>query len=44
MRPFDPFDKRINKNNPHNYTFDTSSNYAPTQGIRGYMGIRWTLK
>ena len=45
MRPFDPFDKRINDgSNPFNYTFDPSYNYAAMQGIRGFLGIRYALK
>ncbi|MFN3404879.1 MAG: TonB-dependent receptor [Cytophagaceae bacterium] len=42
MRPHDPFDRHVNDpvNNPHGYTFDTSYNYAPLQGIRGFAGIR----
>jgi len=44
LRPFDPFDKNINENNPNGYTFDTSYNYAPLQGIRGFLGARYTLK
>lgn len=43
MRPFDPFDKTINDpiNNPNAYTFDPSYNFAPLQGIRGFLGIRF---
>ena len=44
LRPFDPFDKNINVNNPNGYTFDTSYNYAPLQGIRGFLGVRYTVK
>lgn len=46
MRPFDPFDRTVNDpvNNPNGYTFDPSYTYAPMQGIRGFAGIRWTLK
>lgn len=46
MRPFDPFDKQVNDpvNNPNGYTFDPSYNYASMQGIRGFAGIRYTLK
>jgi outer membrane receptor for ferrienterochelin and colicins len=44
LRPFDPFDKNIGVNNPNNYTFDTSYNYAPIQGIRGFLGIRYTIQ
>ena len=43
MRPFDPFDKRINENNPEGYTFDTTYNYAPMQGRRMFLGLRWAL-
>jgi outer membrane receptor for ferrienterochelin and colicins len=45
MRPFDPFDKYVNDpvNNPNGYTFDTEYNYAPLQGIRGFLGIRYNL-
>jgi outer membrane receptor for ferrienterochelin and colicins len=44
LRPFDPFDKNTDVNNPNNYTFDTTYNYAPIQGIRGFFGIRYTLQ
>ena len=43
MRPFDPFDKRVNQENPFGYTFDTTYNYAPMQGIRGFLGIRFLI-
>lgn len=45
MRPQDPFDKKVNDPiaNPNGYTFDPSYNYAPIQGIRTYVGVRWTL-
>ncbi len=43
MRPWDPFDKYTDQNNPENFTFDTSYNYAPQQGIRGFLGIRYQL-
>lgn len=45
MRPFDPFDKHVNDpvNNPNGYTFDTEYNYAPLQGIKGFMGCRFIL-
>ena len=43
LRPFDPFDKNITINNPAGYTFDTTYNYAPIQGIRGFFGVRYTL-
>lgn len=45
MRPFDPFDRNADDstNNPHGYTFDTTYIYASMQGVRGYLGVRWTL-
>jgi outer membrane receptor for ferrienterochelin and colicins len=44
LRPFDPFDKTVSVDNPNGYTFDTSYNYAPMQGIRALVGIRWTVR
>lgn len=46
MRPFDPFDKKADDpvNNPYGYTFDPSYNYAPLQGIRGFLGVRFVLQ
>ena len=46
MRPFDPFNNNINDpiNNPYGYTFDTAYNYAPLQGIRGFIGLRYTIR
>lgn len=45
IRPFDPFDKTVDDpvNNPNGYTFDPSYNYASLQGIRGFLGVRFTL-
>jgi outer membrane receptor for ferrienterochelin and colicins len=44
LRPFDPFDKYIHENNPNGYTFDTSYNYAPMQGAKAMIGIRWSIR
>ena len=44
MRPFDPFDKQVSLNNPNGYTFDPSYNYAPLQGIRAFVGVRYSFK
>lgn len=44
MRPFDPFNKRTDENNPNGYRFDTAYNYAPIQGVTAYAGIRWTIQ
>ncbi|MEX2350543.1 MAG: TonB-dependent receptor [Flavobacteriaceae bacterium] len=53
-RADDPFDQEVTfddngnavatPNNPNALTFDPSYMYAPNQGIRGFMGIRFTLK
>src|SRR5690606_28224616 len=44
LRPFDPFDKMVDVNNPNGYTFDPSYSYASLQGIRGFVGVRFDLK
>lgn len=46
LRPFDPFDKNAADpdTNPNGYTFDPSYNYAPLQGIKGFLGARWSLQ
>lgn len=45
MRAFDPFDQYVDDpvNNPNGYTFDTTYNYASLQGIRSFLGIRYSL-
>jgi outer membrane receptor for ferrienterochelin and colicins len=53
-RSHDPFDKTVNygadgkvlatPSNPFALTFDPSYVYAPNQGIRGFVGMRVTLK
>ncbi len=53
-RPHDPFDKQVQldihgniiptEENPHALTFDPSYVYAPNQGIRGFLGIRYNLR
>jgi outer membrane receptor for ferrienterochelin and colicins len=45
LRPNDPFNKNVTDldTNPHNYRFDTSYIYAPNQGIKAFLGIRWHL-
>lgn len=46
LRPFDPFDKQINDpvNNPYGYTFDPSYNYSSIQGVKAFLGLRWTME
>lgn len=53
-RPFDPFDNEVEfdangqviptPGNPNALTFDPSYVFAPNQGIRGFLGIRYTVK
>ena len=43
-RPNDPFDQNLGIDNPYNLTFDPSYVYAPNQGIRGFLGLRYYLK
>lgn len=53
-RSNDPFDKQVQygsngqviatADNPYALTFDPSYVYAPNQGIRGFLGVRFTLK
>lgn len=45
MRPFDPFDKTAKDpiKNPNGYTFDTGYNYAPLQGRRAFVGIKYSF-
>lgn len=43
LRPFDPFDRNTNVDNPYDYTFDTSYNYAPVQGIKFFIGVRYII-
>ncbi|MEJ7557488.1 MAG: TonB-dependent receptor [Pedobacter sp.] len=53
-RANDPFDKEVKldaggkviqtPDNPYGLTFDPSYVYGPNQGIRGFFGIRYTIK
>jgi len=53
-RANDPFDKQVifdgngfpvpNESNPYGLTFDPSYVYASNQGIRGFLGVRFTVK
>lgn len=52
-RPFDPFDKSVQysasgqiistPSNPYALSFDPAYVYAPNQGIRGFLGVRYKL-
>lgn len=46
MRPFDPFNNDVFNpiTNPNGYTFDTAYNYAPLQGVRGFIGLRYMIR
>ncbi len=46
LRPFDPFDQEVNDvvSNPYSYTFDTTYGYAPLQGIRSFIGVRYQIR
>jgi outer membrane receptor for ferrienterochelin and colicins len=53
-RPFDPFDENVTfdndgqviptPDNPNALTFDPTYVYAPNQGIRGFLGVRYTFR
>ncbi len=53
-RTNDPFDKNVQfdaqgqavstADNPYALTFDPTYVYAPNQGIRGFLGVRWVFK
>ena len=45
LRANDPFDKDVNSpDNPYGYTFDPTYVYAANQGIRGFLGVRYSMK
>jgi outer membrane receptor for ferrienterochelin and colicins len=53
-RSFDPFDKDVQfdakgevvptASNPKALSFDPSYVFAPNQGIRAFLGVRYTIK
>lgn len=53
-RTNDPFDKEVQfdangqamvtQNNPYGFTFDPTYVYGPNQGIRGFLGLRYTFR
>lgn len=53
-RSFDPFDKQVQydsngyvlptEQNPYALTFDPTYVYGPNQGIRGFVGVRYTIQ
>lgn len=46
LRPFDPFNKTADDkiNNPNGYTFSPDYGYASMQGIRGFVGVNYTVR
>ncbi len=42
MRPFDPFNRNTGVDNPNNYRFDTTYGFTSTEGIKGFIGFRYT--
>ncbi len=55
LHPDDPFNKPGGKyydtngnpnpaTNPNGYVFDPSYNYAQVQGVKGFIGLRWTVR
>ena len=44
LRAFDPFDKRVDVDNPYGHTFDPAYNYAPIQRQRLLLGLRWKIQ
>jgi outer membrane receptor for ferrienterochelin and colicins len=45
LRAFDPFDQQVDDpiQNPNGYSFDTTYSYASMQGIRGFIGFRYSM-
>jgi len=43
MRPFDPFNRMVNVNNPNGYVFDTEYGFMSNEGIKGFVGFRYTF-
>ncbi|MDB5284940.1 MAG: TonB-dependent receptor, partial [Bacteroidota bacterium] len=44
LRPFDPFNRDVANNNPNNYRFDTTYGFMTMEGIKGFVGFRYTLR
>ena len=44
LRPFDPFNQNVTVDNPNNYRFDTTYGFTSTEGIKGFLGLRYTLQ
>lgn len=44
LRGNDPYNRTYDANNPNDYRFDTTYGFTSTQGIKGFVGIRYTLR
>lgn len=44
LRPFDPYNKNTSVDNPFNYRFDTTYGFTSTEGIKGFIGLRYALR
>ncbi len=44
LRPFDPFNRNTTVDNPNNYRFDTTYGFTSTEGIKGFIGLRYVLQ
>jgi outer membrane receptor for ferrienterochelin and colicins len=44
LRPNDPFNKNVTADNPFNYRFDTTYGFTSTEGIKGFVGLRYVLQ
>jgi outer membrane receptor for ferrienterochelin and colicins len=44
LRSDDPFNRNVNNNNPFGYRFDTTYGFTTTEGIKGFMGLRYILQ
>jgi outer membrane receptor for ferrienterochelin and colicins len=41
---FDAAGNALASTNPYSYTFDPSYNYSPVQGLKGFIGLRWSCR
>jgi len=44
LRPNDPFNRSLAVNNPYDYHFDTTYAYSTIEGVKGFIGFRYTLQ
>lgn len=44
LRSFDPYNTTYNPANPNDYRFDTTYGFTTTQGIKGFVGLRYVTR